>query len=130
MSIRKSVLAATFALSALAAGAAGAAQISPEAAVDLLSSQDSAPPVVLDLRSTAAYEAGHLPGALNVDASDPYFGPFLDSLERDKAYLLYDGGGSKSAEVEATMNSLGFPTVYTLSGGMPAWQSANLPLGE
>ena len=130
MSVRKSVLAASLALACLAAGTAGAAQISPDAAVELLSSQDAAPPVVLDLRTAAAYEAGHLPGALNVDVTDPYFGPFLDSLDREQAYLLYDAGGSTSAEVEATMNSLGFPTVYTLTGGMPAWQSAELPLGE
>jgi len=45
--------------------------------------------VVLDIRTPAEYEAGHLPGAVMVDCKSPDFAEQLKKLDPSKTYVMH-----------------------------------------
>lgn len=45
--------------------------------------------VVLDVRTPEEFAEGHLPGAVNLDVSDPGFEQGLEELDRDATYAVY-----------------------------------------
>jgi rhodanese-related sulfurtransferase len=94
-------------------------------AVQLINRQDA---VVVDVREPAEFRSGHIPNARNIPlgqiadkAKD------LDKLKA-KPLLLSCQTGARSAQAAATLMRAGFTDVYNLSGGMNAWQQANMPL--
>jgi phage shock protein E len=91
---------------------------------------DNPPPglVVLDVRTPAEYEEGHLPGATLVDLNAPDFADRLAELDPDVPYLLYCRSGNRSAQARAMMEQLGFADVADVDGGIVAWADAGLPV--
>ena len=79
--------------------------------------------VVLDVRTPEEYAEGHLPGAVNLDVSDPGFVEALDELDQDATYAVYCRTGSRSLAAAETMREAGFDDVFDLEGGIVAWQS-------
>ena len=79
--------------------------------------------VVLDVRTPAEYAEGHLPGAVNLDVSDPGFVEALAELDQDATYAVYCRTGSRSLAAAETMREAGFDDVFDLEGGIVAWQS-------
>jgi hydroxyacylglutathione hydrolase len=76
-------------------------------------------PVVLDVRTTAEYAAGHLPNATHIHA-----GRLLASLERiprDRPVVVHCQGGARSAAVVSALRVHGFVNVLDLGGGYEAW---------
>lgn len=74
---------------------------------------------VIDVRTAAEYQAGHIPGAVNVPLSS--FADTADTWDPAEPIALYCATGSRSAEAAQMLASRGFETVYDLSGGMVAW---------
>jgi len=79
--------------------------------------------VVLDVRTPEEYADGHLPGAVNLDVSDPGFPEALDRLDRDATYAVYCRTGSRSLAATQTMREAGFDDVFDLEGGIEAWRT-------
>lgn len=79
--------------------------------------------VVLDVRTPEEYAEGHLPGAVNLDVSDPGFVDGLDELDRDATYAVYCRTGSRSLAAAEAMREAGFDDVFDLEGGIEAWRS-------
>ena len=73
--------------------------------------------VVLDVRTPEEFAAGHLEGAVNLDAQDPAFRDQVAELDRDGAYVVYCRTGNRSAAAAAVMEELGFDDVRTVTGG-------------
>ena len=84
--------------------------------------------VILDVRSTAEYADGHLPGARLVDFRSPTFEKQVAELDRSKLYLVHCAGGVRSAKACVKMINLGFTNVVNLEGGLSAWSEAGKPL--
>lgn len=80
--------------------------------------------VVLDVRTAAEYAAGHLPGAVNLDASASGFRERLEAMDRGTTYAVYCQSGRRSAAALATMADLGFTRAVDLEGGIGAWAAA------
>ena len=76
--------------------------------------------VVVDVRTPEEYDAGHIPGAINVDFRSPSFGASIGELDPTKTYLVYCRSGNRSGQATALMHSKGFSSVYDLSGGVVA----------
>jgi len=77
-----------------------------ESAQDLETETVEPGAVVLDLRSPSAFEAWHLPGALNLDFMDALRS--YRALNREKTYVLYCEVGQKSAHLAELMTRDGF----------------------
>jgi rhodanese-related sulfurtransferase len=80
--------------------------------------------VILDVRTPKEYQAGHLPGAVNVDFNAPDFDQKIAKLDKDKTYLVHCAVGGRSAKACDKMSALPFKDVYNLEGGIKAWEKA------
>lgn len=100
-------------------------QIDPTAAIRIMNGNDA---VVLDVRESSDYSSGHLKNARNIPLSA--LRDKLDELSsyRDKPVLAYCRSGNVSGKACRLLKKSGFTDVHNISGGITAWQDANLPL--
>ena len=94
-------------------------------AVPLMNRRDA---VVVDLRDTGDYAAGHIAGARHVPESQ--LAERAKELEKFKArpLIVYCRNGARSSAAVTTLRKLGFSEAFALRGGVAAWQQASLPL--
>jgi rhodanese-related sulfurtransferase len=90
--------------------------------------QDDPRFVVLDIRTPAEVEAGHLSGAVNRDFYSDTFEDDLAALPRDLIYLIYCRTGNRTGRAYQVMEGLGFEQVYDMGGGISQWMAANYPV--
>lgn len=83
--------------------------------------------VVLDIRATAEYKAGHLVDAINIPHDK--INSDLVSLEKykTKIIIVVDKMGQHSGHIGRLLSKQGYD-LRRLSGGISEWQSQNLPL--
>ena len=83
--------------------------------------------VVIDLRSTKDFAAGHIVGSLNIpqDKLTARVGE-LDK-HKDKTLILVDAQGQHAGAHARELLKAGF-TAAKLSGGISSWKADNLPL--
>src|SRR3954447_6465165 len=53
--------------------------------------------VVLDVRTKKEFDAGHMPGATNIDVNAPDFDQKVAKLDKNKTYLVHCAAGKRSA---------------------------------
>ena len=78
--------------------------------------------IVLDVRSKAEYEAGHIPGAVLIDVRDPDFEKKIARLDKGRVYLVHCATGRRSVTACEKMQAADFPHLYNLLGGIRAWE--------
>jgi len=80
--------------------------------------------LVLDVRTPAEFEAGHLPDAYNIDVNT--LSSRLDELAglENSEMLVYCQRGGRSANASSILASEGFTAVYNMLGGFEAWYAA------
>jgi phage shock protein E len=74
---------------------------------------------VIDVRTAAEYQLGHIPGARNVPVDT--VAQEAPAWDRNATYVVYCATGSRSAAAVTTMESLGFGQIKHFSAGMQAW---------
>ena len=77
---------------------------------------------ILDVRTPREFSQGHLPKAINIDYLANTFDRNLDSLDKEKKYLVYCGSGRRSSEAVVLMKKKGFRNVTDMLGGIGAWK--------
>ena len=99
--------------------------VGPFDAVQLINRQDAA---VIDVRDTAEFARGHIANARNVPHAQ--IGERIKDLEKlkGKPVILSCQSGARSASAESVLRKNGFEQVFTLRGGIAAWQQAGMPL--
>lgn len=85
-------------------------------------------PVILDVRTAQEFDAGHVPGAINVPHTE-----IPDRIEeisayKDKEVVVYCGSGKRAAMAEADLLTAGFSNVRDLEGHMQQWKAGGFPL--
>ena len=87
-------------------------------------------PLLVDLSARADFEKMHVPGARHVLMSQ--FDPEHKDLSkaRDLPVVVMDKDGRGSDKAAQRLVKAGFSKVYTLGGGVLAWQQAQLPLAK
>jgi rhodanese-related sulfurtransferase len=91
-----------------------------------LMNQDDA--VVVDLRSTKEFDAGHIAGAISIPFGE------LESRRKELAkreastVILVCKVGQHSGAANKTLNEYGFNNVTRITGGMAEWTGANMPV--
>ena len=110
-------------LNRLSAG--GVAQVGALEAVQLMNRRDA---VVLDVRNTAEFAAGHIPNARNIPFAE--LTNRLRELEKLKSRPIIVSGqaGSHAAKVCTALKKIGITDVFALRGGLTGWVEASLPV--
>jgi thioredoxin len=83
---------------------------------------------ILDVRTIDEYNNGHIEGAILADISSNLFQEVASKLDKDKPVFVYCLSGGRSSAAANQLKEMGFKSITNLSGGMLAWQSANLPV--
>lgn len=82
---------------------------------------------IVDVRAPEQFAAGHIVDARNVPADELLNKP--DTLKNQKKNtLLVCETGTKSAEVVTKLRKEGLDNVFSVKGGLAAWQQENLPV--
>jgi len=80
---------------------------------------------VLDVRSDAEWNSGHIAGATHIMLGD--LPGRLTDLPRDVAITAVCGSGYRSSIAASLLAAHGFKGVLNMSGGMGAWRTQHLP---
>jgi len=94
-------------------------------AVQLINRQDA---LVIDVRDTGEYEAGHIAGARHVP--EKQLAERLKELEKfkNRALLVVCRNGVRSSVAVQVLRRGGFNEAVNLQGGIAAWGQASMPL--
>jgi rhodanese-related sulfurtransferase len=84
--------------------------------------------LVVDLRDTAAFAAGHVTGARHLAPEQRDMAAESLKKFKDKMLVLYCEQGQSAASVTRQLHANGFTKVFTLRGGLAAWRAEGLPL--
>jgi rhodanese-related sulfurtransferase len=84
--------------------------------------------LLIDVRTSQEYEAGHIIEARSLPAAE--LGARAESLKKykEKPVIVYCESGAASAVAARTLRANGFNKVVTLRGGLQSWRQENLPL--
>ncbi len=82
--------------------------------------------IILDVRTPEEYAEGHLSQARNIDYKNDNFRQVVNKLDKTRPYFVYCKAGVRSARAADIMKELGFKQVYTLEGGMDAWEDERM----
>lgn len=80
--------------------------------------------ILLDVRTSEEYAAGHLPNAVLCDFNDGAFLQALPTLDSNKTYLLYCRSAKRSDKAASMMKAAGFKHVLQLQNGIQGWKGA------
>ncbi len=83
--------------------------------------------LLLDVREEAEFATGHMRDAKNIPLKQlPTRLGEIDKF-KDKTVIAVCATGVRSASASGLLKKSGFTDVYSLDGGMTAWQSQGLP---
>lgn len=102
----------------------GIKDVDTNAALQLINHKNA---IVLDVRESAEYKAGHLLNAqlIPLGKLNERIGEL--AKYKDKPVVVVCRSGNRSGTACVTLGKQGFTQAYNLTGGMMAWQKANLP---
>lgn len=103
----------------------GPGALTADGAVQLINREKA---VVVDVCEAAEYASGHVVGAKNIPLGQ--LEGKLAAAVKNKALpiILVCYSGARSKRAVSIAKKLGFEKAVSLSGGMSAWRSANLPV--
>ncbi|HAB17194.1 MAG TPA: rhodanese-like domain-containing protein [Verrucomicrobiota bacterium] len=86
--------------------------------------------VILDLRPPAAYAAGHIKGAVNLDVTDDdHYKDALKPLDKSKHYIVHSVTGHyRTVRALEYFEANGFENAVAIEGGYQAWVAAGKPV--
>jgi rhodanese-related sulfurtransferase len=83
---------------------------------------EAAPPLVVDVRTPAEWEAGHIEGALHLVLDD--LPRNLARVPRDRSLVVVCKSGYRSSIGRSLLERAGFRQVTDLAGGMDGWEQS------
>ena len=78
--------------------------------------------VILDFRTKEMFDQAHIEGAVVHDVFSPDIGGWLESLDRNKIYLIYCTLGHRSGIALAKMKDMGFANILHMYEGITRWK--------
>ena len=103
--------------------------VTPQEAFNMIESNRNNPDfVIIDIRTPEEFAEGYIEGAINIDYYSATFEDELDSIDKNKMYLIYCQWGNRSGATLATMERLKFMEVYDIKSGIEAWLAEGLPV--
>jgi phage shock protein E len=113
-------------LAVVPAAAADTPTVTPRELLSAMKKKDQKI-LVLDVRSDAEYEGGHVPGAVHIPHDQ-----LADRLAEIRAHepdriVVYCESGFRAAKAERALEEAGLPGVEHLEGDMKGWRALDLP---
>ena len=84
-------------------------------------------PQLIDVRSTPAWKAAHIPGALNLPLET--LAEKVGDLDADHPVVLYGESDTQSVDGSYVLKKSGFSDVRSLTGGIDSWVGAGNEIG-
>lgn len=81
--------------------------------------------VVLDVRTKAEFDRGHVPEAVNLDVRSAEFEKEAAKLDKSKIYLVHCAAGSRSVKACDKLAPLKIDKLYNFTGGYAEWMIKN-----
>lgn len=88
----------------------------------------SAPPLVLDVRSSQELRAGRIAGSLHLPLNRLL--EHVEELPRDRSIVVTCGSGYRSSIAVSLLEARGLRRLADLVGGMAAWHASDLPVEQ
>ena len=102
--------------------------ITPQEAFTLIQDNQGNPDfVIIDVRTPAEFAGEHIENATNINFYSETFRDTLNTLDKDKTYLIYCQIGGRSGSALDIMAELNFKEVYNILGGINQWKTEGLP---
>ncbi len=105
--------------------ARGAGSLTAQGAVQLINRERA---VVVDLRSSEQFSAGHITNARNVPQDQLEAKLPTTVKNKNLPLILVCDNGSLSQRAVAAAQKLGYQQAQALAGGLRSWKAANLPV--
>jgi rhodanese-related sulfurtransferase len=86
--------------------------------------------VILDIRTPAEYQAGHIAHAVLIDYYSKNFSYNINQLDKSKTYIVYCRSGNRTGKSLDLFRKLNFNRVYNLKSGINEWLALGLPLTQ
>lgn len=85
---------------------------------------------VVDVREPAEFEAGHLPGAVNIPRGVLEFkiGEHPQLAQRDRDIMVYCKTSGRAALAAMNLQRMGYSAIRSIHGGFDAWSQQGLPI--
>ncbi len=83
--------------------------------------------ILLDVRTPGEYDVYHLWNGVLLDYNSSGFDSMLNTLDKNKIYLIYCASGGRSANAFNLMKTKEFKFIYNMLGGISAWNLAGYP---
>lgn len=103
--------------------------LSPREAYELITGAN--PPLLVDVRTQAEFEAGHLKNALNVPLDEFINGTYAKKIgdpAKDKPIIVFCRSGHRSGIARSVLIKDSYTNVKNVEGGIIAWKQADLPI--
>ncbi|MDC9729354.1 MAG: rhodanese-like domain-containing protein [Methyloprofundus sp.] len=82
------------------------------------------------MRSTAEYEAGHVPGAIHIPFWSAFTSDKLVAVDKDSSIIIYCAHGPRAGIAKLAFSWDGFNDLQYLRGHMTAWNDMGLPIAK
>ena len=103
--------------------------ITPGQAYDLIQQEKDNPDfVIIDIRTPTEFKKGHIEDAILINYYSRDFLTEIDSLDRDRTYLMYCETSVRTTSSYRFIKRLDFKTFYMMIPGMAAWRENELPI--
>jgi molybdopterin/thiamine biosynthesis adenylyltransferase/rhodanese-related sulfurtransferase len=104
------------------------AQVREVSTVEVDLQRESKPaPLLVDVRESYEWEAGHLPGAIHVPRGHLESQIENAAPDRSRPIVLYCASGIRSVFAAQTLAEMGYIDVVSMTGGFQGWKSQGLP---
>jgi rhodanese-related sulfurtransferase len=84
---------------------------------------------LVDVRTPAEFDGGHLQYATNINFNSPDFKAQIAKLDKHKPVYLYCRSGNRSGKAADTLKTLGFHAYYNI-GGFEQLKAEGFPAGQ
>jgi phage shock protein E len=84
--------------------------------------------IVLDVRTLAEFNAGHVAGSMLIDFREADFEENVKKLDKDKIYYVYCRSGNRSTQATTLMKNLGFKNIYNVKDGIDNILKSGIPV--
>ena len=99
--------------------------VNPAAATQLINKRNA---VVVDIREATEYAKGHLPQAKHAPLGELEGKASGLAKNKETPIILVCQTGQRAGRAQAVLKQAGYSEVYSLEGGLAAWQQAGLPV--
>lgn len=103
----------------------GPGRLSPQQVTHMINRENA---VIVDIREMGSFQKGHIIGAMNIT-----FSQLNDKIKelnkyKDRPLIIVCDNDRNAAQAAKTLKKEGFENIFSMQGGINAWQSASLPL--